>query len=365
MSRFSAQAARIAVDMRNQSLFMIFGLTAEILCAASAAANDSEQRNRDRSAWHLSIVSGGEPPPRSSLRPPIADPHVRPASTEAAPPPEVDLEAGSWSLQLGMVPPPQAHRTQFGPADGIPVAGDFNGDGFDEIGMFLDGRWFIDLNGNGRWDRDDLWAKLGEAGDLPVVGDWDRDGKADIGVMTGGGATLYRTEAGLAHPRNAGRGAYRNVGFDPADVAEALLRTDRRGLQARRVTHVFEFGREGDVPVVGDWQGLGAPSIGVFRDGVWLLDTDGDGRFTEADETVRLGRAGDRPIVGDFNRDGTDELGIYRDGLWHLDTSGDRRLGDDDLRLQLGDDDDTPVVGDWDGDGRDQVGVVHRDAGRS
>lgn len=365
MSRFGAHAARIAVDMRNQSLFMIFGLTAEILCAASAAANDTEQRHRAESAWHLSIISGGEPPPRSSRRPPVADAYVRPASTEAAAPPAVDLDAGTWSLQLGMVPPPQTHRTTFGPAAGTPVAGDFNGDGFDEIGMFLDGRWFIDLNGNGRWDEGDLWAKLGAAGDLPVVGDWDRDGKADIGVMTVGDATVRRSPAGLAHPRNAGRGAYRNVGFHPAEVADALLRTAAGGLQSRRTTHVFQFGRAGDVPVVGDWQGAGAPSIGVFRDGVWQLDTDGDGRFTEADETVRLGQAGDVPVVGDFNRDGTDELGIYRDGFWHLDTSGDRRLGDDDLRLQLGDDDDTPVVGDWDGDGRDQVGVVHRDAGGS
>ena len=30
-----------------------------------------------------------------------------------------------------------------------------------DIGVFIDGQWFLDLNGNGQWDEGDLWAKLG------------------------------------------------------------------------------------------------------------------------------------------------------------------------------------------------------------
>ena len=48
--------------------------------------------------------------------------------------------------------------------------------------MYIDGQWFLDLNGNGRWDEGDLWAKLGTRDDLPVTGDWDADGKTDIGI---------------------------------------------------------------------------------------------------------------------------------------------------------------------------------------
>jgi choline dehydrogenase len=52
----------------------------------------------------------------------------------------------------------------FGISDAIPVTGDFNGDGRDEIAMFHKGEWFLDLNGNGQWDAEDLWAKLGNEG---------------------------------------------------------------------------------------------------------------------------------------------------------------------------------------------------------
>ena len=48
--------------------------------------------------------------------------------------------------------------------------------------MFIDGHWYLDLNGNGRWDEGDLWAQLGSQDDLPVTGDWDADGKTDIGI---------------------------------------------------------------------------------------------------------------------------------------------------------------------------------------
>ena len=67
--------------------------------------------------------------------------------------------------------------------DAIPVTGDFNGDGRDEIGVFHKGEWFLDLNGNGQWDAEDLWAKLGDEHDRPVTGDWDGDGKDDIGIF--------------------------------------------------------------------------------------------------------------------------------------------------------------------------------------
>jgi hypothetical protein len=70
----------------------------------------------------------------------------------------------------------------FGLVGAIPLMGDFNGDGISEKAIYFNGEWFVDLNGNGRWDDEDLWAKLGDKADLPVVGDWDGDGKEDIGI---------------------------------------------------------------------------------------------------------------------------------------------------------------------------------------
>ena len=68
---------------------------------------------------------------------------------------------------------------------------------------------------------------------------------------------------------------------------------------------------------------------------------------------------GDRPVVGDFNHDGIDEVGVYRDGQWHLDTNGNHQLDAQDKVFTLGGPGDVPVVGDFYGDGTDQVGVYH------
>ena len=42
------------------------------------------------------------------------------------------------------------------------MTGDWDGSGVTKIGVFIDGLWFLDLNGNGVWDEGDLWAKLGK-----------------------------------------------------------------------------------------------------------------------------------------------------------------------------------------------------------
>ncbi|CAN0358408.1 unnamed protein product, partial [Ectocarpus sp. 4 AP-2014] len=128
-----------------------------------------------------------------------------------------------------------------------------------------------------------------------------------------------------------------------------------------RIDHVFHFGTPGDAPVVGDWNGDGIRTIGVFRDGMWSLDTNGDGRLDETDRQIALGGVGDKPIVGDYNGDGIDDLGVYRGGQWLVDADGDGVL--EPLSSAATDqafashETGEPVVGDWDGDGRDEPGL--------
>jgi hypothetical protein len=55
------------------------------------------------------------------------------------------------------------------------VIGDWNGTGISKIGVFrpATGEWFLDANGNGKWDDGiDLYLSYGEPGDVPVVGKW-------------------------------------------------------------------------------------------------------------------------------------------------------------------------------------------------
>ena len=44
---------------------------------------------------------------------------------------------------------------------------------------------------------------------------------------------------------------------------------------------IEQFGGDGDLPVVGDWNGTGEMRIGVFRPstGEWFLDMNGNGKF--------------------------------------------------------------------------------------
>jgi hypothetical protein len=73
---------------------------------------------------------------------------------------------------------------------GVPVAGDWNGDGTDEVGIYSPnkGLWQVDTNGNRQWDgaaTDDEYKLSGKGGD-PVVGDWDGDGRDGIGRFRNG-----------------------------------------------------------------------------------------------------------------------------------------------------------------------------------
>lgn len=64
----------------------------------------------------------------------------------------------------------------FGAPGDVPVVGDWDGSGSDDIGVYRPstGEWFLDFNGNGVFDGClvDLCATFGQAGDLPVVGKW-------------------------------------------------------------------------------------------------------------------------------------------------------------------------------------------------
>ena len=54
------------------------------------------------------------------------------------------------------------------------------------IGVFRGGVWFLDVDGDGRWSAPDLYIEYGQRDDLPVVGDFNNDGIDDIGIYRAG-----------------------------------------------------------------------------------------------------------------------------------------------------------------------------------
>ena len=195
------------------------------------------------------------------------------------------------------------------------------------IGVFRNGQWYLDGNGNGVWEvGTDVRHFFGIAGDFAVVGDWNGDGRKQIGVFRNG---------------------------------DWYLDTNGNGIWEAGIDTRYRFGIAGDVPVVGDWSGDGLTQIGVFRNGDWYLDTDGNGAWNVATDTrYRFGIAGDAPVVGDWSGDGLTQIGVFRNGDWYLDSNGNGiwEAGTD-TRYRFGIAGDAPVVGDWSGDGLTRIGV--------
>jgi serine-aspartate repeat-containing protein C/D/E len=318
--------------------------------------------------WHLSVIDAGTP--RVSQRSTkISEKLFRPALfVDQIQWQSERLRKGIWTIHSEGVEG-EAGQTKvfaFGIADAIPVTGDWNGDGKTELGIFYKGEWFLDVNGNGVWDEGDLWAKLGGDGDRPVTGDWDGDGKDDIGIFGPEWPMDPRHlahEPGLPDPHNIPRARQKNVPPKPEEATEGerLMQLSKHGKErSDLIDHVFQFGVATDIPIAGDWNGDGIRSIGVFRDGKWHFDMDGDGKWSKGDKVARFGQKGDLPVVGDFNGDGIEEIGIYRNGKWIIDVNGNREIDAADMVFELGGQNDLPVVGDWNGDGHDEPGLYRQ-----
>jgi endonuclease/exonuclease/phosphatase family metal-dependent hydrolase len=115
------------------------------------------------------------------------------------------------------------------------------------------------------------------------------------------------------------------------------------------------FGADGyDQEFVGDWDGNGSETPGVYRSGTWYLSNDFSGSYHIT--FGYGGSAGDVAIVGDWNGDGVDTVGIFRQGVFHLNNGFDWYT--DIGPFAYGIASDRPIAGDWNGDGIDGVGVV-------
>jgi protocatechuate 3,4-dioxygenase beta subunit len=321
-------------------------------------------------SWHLSIINAGTP--RGSL---TGRRMTRRQVAQAA----SILDVRSWSItehgsshwvlaSRSIASWETVHRQAFDVEGATTLAGDFNGDAIDELALFYEGEWLIDINGNGRWDDADLWARLGEADDLPVVGDWDADGKDDIGVFGPaweGDDRVLEHEPGLPDPENRRAARPKNIPPSPASHApqERYLQRSATGpARADVIDHVFRFGTRSDQPIAGDFNGDGVDSIGLFSQGRWRLDTNGDGRWTaDHDQNFEFGQTGDIAVVGDFDGDGIDEIAVVRGSLLMIDSNHNQQLDATDQVFQLEGDGRSVVVCDLDGDGRDEASILRRD----
>lgn len=220
---------------------------------------------------------------------------------------------------------PPTETTVWGSTGDIPVRGDWNGDGIDDLGVYSGGAWFLDLNGDGSFDPATEVRGWGEAGWRPAPGDWNGDGVTDLGVVSPD-STWFRDLNGDGL-------------FDPA-------------------TEVLGWGSAGDRPVVADWNGDGADEVAVYSGGVWFLDLNGDGVFDPATEIKGWGEPAWIPLPGDWNGDGVWDLGVVSpDMVWFRDLDGDMLFNPATEAAGWGSPGDIPLRADWNADGRHDLGV--------
>ncbi len=101
-----------------------------------------------------------------------------------------------------------------------------------------------------------------------------------------------------------------------------------------------------------------APKAGAFRAGQFELDSNGDGVEGSGDRTFAWGWPDSKVVVGDWNGDGHGEVGVYQNGVWYLDYNGNGIFDPGvDRVFAWGWATSTPVAGDWNGDGKTEAGV--------
>jgi hypothetical protein len=270
---------------------------------------------------------------------------------------DIDQQPRKSTPDLGAYespPAPVARQTvaTYDPGSGLWQIRSSNSTGFANLGMFTYG--------------------LGGNNSFPVVGDWTGTGQVGVGVVE-----VIRT-SDPAIPE------------DPTTHLKPFVLTWKlRTSQTPGTPDVaqFEYGRGIDIPVVGDWDGNGTMTVGIYEPdtGVWKLrnsNTKGTPDFNTPGQSgfAYGGLPGDLPVVGDWDGNGTTTVGVVeRVGTggalaWKLRDSNSAGFPDagnfayggaafgsftvPGLGSVFGAAVVQPITGDWNGDKRTTVGVL-------
>ncbi|MGI9609063.1 MAG: malectin domain-containing carbohydrate-binding protein, partial [Acidimicrobiia bacterium] len=147
-----------------------------------------------------------------------------------------------------------------------PIAGDWDGDGCDSLGIYRNGKVFLrDKLSTGFANRA---FYFGVPGDRPFAGDWDGDGTDTIGIYRNGTGQIFYTN------ENPWTGV-------------ATTAND------------FFYGVPSDEFIPGDWDGDGIETVGIYRAGESRFYLRNENSTGPADETFTFGQSGWIPVGGD------------------------------------------------------------------
>ena len=176
---------------------------------------------------------------------------------------------------------------------------------------------------------------------IPIAGDWTGTGAVTIG--------LYSTTQSVFYLRNSNSGGIADTTFvyGPAKIAP---------------------GSTADIPIVGDWDGNGTDTIGLYdpTTSVFYLRNSNSSGFADVIFAYGPANGGLVPIAGDWNGDGTDTIGLYdpRASVFYLKNSNSSGFADTVFAYGAANTGPplsgaVPLVGDWNGDGTDTIGLFN------
>ncbi len=189
--------------------------------------------------------------------------------------------------------------------DGLPLAGDVDGDGREEFCLFRTNRF--DCDSGHDFGAAEASVVFGQAGDSPVMGDVDGDGRDD--------ACVFRGDRFLC-----------DSGHDGGAAETEIV-----------------FGAPGDRPLMGDVDGDGRDEVCVSRGGEFRCDTAHNGG--QAETVIAFGANG-TPLLGDFDGDGRDDACVHFFETFWCDTAHDGGEAEVTLRLPRKG---RPLIGNVDG----------------
>jgi len=197
-----------------------------------------------------------------------------------------------------------------------PLVGDFDGDGYTDVGLWDDAhvRALLDSTNDGQIDG--IAPSLGISSDIAFMGDWDGDGVDTL--------ALYRSST------------------------HQIIWCNSNSTGAYSVRSVNTVGVSGGVPVKGDWNRDGQDGFAVY-DIATRTFTFYQSMSSAAFATWDVGNAGDLPVSGDWDHDGHDSIGLYRPStreFWLYDTIA----GQPTVHVgSIGNPGDVPISGRWHG----------------
>ncbi len=204
----------------------------------------------------------------------------------------------------------------FGSPGFLPVAGDWNGDGIDSIGVYDNTVGVFSLRDTNNSGAANYTLTFGNPGDTPFAGKWEL-------AQTHDGVGVFRPSNGILFLKNA-----LTTGFSDYNMV---------------------FGGAGDVGVGGDWDADGVDSIGIYRNSSksWFLNNDQTSGINFAEINFVYDTFGGTPVTGDWDGNVSTTVGFYNSTSTYFVLHNVNAVGGGDVFAVYGVSGALPISGKW------------------